>query len=163
DEKDAPAGAPFKHAWGGVARLRADVTYRTEFNSAFGCWPTQDTVGKALATYLRTLLSGNSLHDRAARPPNRLTVARADYKALLDAPTLAGLKQRLHNAGVTRWENADVDAVADALFAGWQSFVGGREKDNPARCTLCHDGPTFSDRKFHNLGAGAPFDPQSGQ
>src|SRR5262249_40467220 len=56
-----------RHVWGGVVqRLVGDPDYVERFRDAFGIEkPTQDAVAKALATYLRTILSGNSLYDRA--------------------------------------------------------------------------------------------------
>src|SRR5262249_19885179 len=56
----------FRHTWGGaVRRLRESPKFNKQFDHVFGTNPTQDAVGKALATYLRTLLAGDSLHDRA--------------------------------------------------------------------------------------------------
>ena len=41
------------------------ITDVERFKAAFGTEPTRDTIAKALACYERTVLSGNSLHDRA--------------------------------------------------------------------------------------------------
>src|SRR5437764_6236786 len=48
-----------------VARLRANADYVKAFNAVFGHAPTRDAAAKAVATYERTVLLGNSLHDRA--------------------------------------------------------------------------------------------------
>ncbi len=65
DETAPQDKLPF-HAWSGVVRrLRASVEYRRKFTEVFGNEPTEDAVGKALATYLRTLLAADSVYDRA--------------------------------------------------------------------------------------------------
>ena len=46
------------------ARLAADQTYREAFQSAFDGQVSVDTVGAALAAYLRTIRSGDSAYDR---------------------------------------------------------------------------------------------------
>src|SRR5690606_8585548 len=54
------------HAWNSaVLRIRKNADYVAQFRQVFGCDPTRDTVAKAIATYERTVLSGNSVHDRA--------------------------------------------------------------------------------------------------
>src|SRR5581483_5654094 len=55
------------HRWGGLVKVLAENREaREEFQRVFGIeQPTQDAVAKAVATYLRTLLSGDSLYDRA--------------------------------------------------------------------------------------------------
>ena len=47
-----------------VARLTADPTYASEFREAFGREPNAGDLARALASYVRTILSGNSRYDR---------------------------------------------------------------------------------------------------
>ena len=47
-----------------VARLRADEEYAAEFDSVFGHAITEQDVSHALASYVRTILAGNSRYDR---------------------------------------------------------------------------------------------------
>ena len=47
-----------------VERVRSQAGYRKQFQKAFGTEPTRDAIAKAIATYERTVLSGNSIHDR---------------------------------------------------------------------------------------------------
>ena len=47
-----------------VDRLRADDDYVREFTAVFGKEPSQDDLGRALASYVRTILSGDSSYDR---------------------------------------------------------------------------------------------------
>jgi cytochrome c peroxidase len=144
DERPAPDGdKPFRHVWHGVVgRLRADNDMRKAFGEAFGHEPTQDAVGKALACYLRTLLSGNSLHDRAVEAARRrgstAEVEKADYQKLLDETALRSLGRSGQPAG----------EVAEELVRGYQLYRG------KGGCMRCHLGPLFSDGQFHNVGMG---------
>lgn len=47
-----------------VARLRRDEEYAAEFDSVFGHAITEQDVSHALASYVRTILAGNSRYDR---------------------------------------------------------------------------------------------------
>lgn len=47
-----------------VARLRSDERLRADFRKAFGAPPDSDSLAKALAAYVRTIVSGNSPYDR---------------------------------------------------------------------------------------------------
>jgi cytochrome c peroxidase len=47
-----------------VERLRADATYRRQFDAVFGRPPDVRSLSDALATYVRTILSGASAYDR---------------------------------------------------------------------------------------------------
>ncbi|MCI0683880.1 MAG: c-type cytochrome [Gemmataceae bacterium] len=130
------------HRWGGLVRaLDADVDFRFRFETVFGLkQPTQDAVAKALATYLRTILSGNSLYDRAEheRLRQQAPQLRAEHFAMfLDGPALAALEP-----GV-----ADKDSVAKQLVRGHRLF-------HDKGCVACHRGPLFTDHDFHNIGVG---------
>ena len=142
DELSVPE-KPFRHAWPGVvARLRKSKEWTGEFKAAFDLDPNQTTVGQAVATYLRTLLAGDSLHDRAelarlARGDGAL--AERHYASVLDAAALKRLGRR---------EGIKAVVAAD-LARGHAAFVG------PAGCAKCHppSNGTYSDQRFHNLGA----------
>ncbi len=157
DEK-GDLGKPFNHTWSGVIeRLRNKANYHEEFNRVFGkptreedgaekANITQDTVGRALACYLRTILAGDSLHDRAVeRARKRGTALQAeDYEAVLEDAAFVELGR----------EKAKKPAVAAELMHGYRLFHG-LEKDRPlSNCYQCHTGCTFSDNEFHNLGIG---------
>ena len=47
-----------------VERIRADATYRQQFKEVFGRPPDVSSLSDALATYVRTILSGASAYDR---------------------------------------------------------------------------------------------------
>ncbi|MBL8799948.1 MAG: hypothetical protein JNM56_39060, partial [Planctomycetia bacterium] len=145
DERDTGADGYQRHAWSGViGRLRQNKDYVAQFRRAFGTPPTQDAVGKALACYLRTILSGDSLHDRAEwamkqRGSNQLEAR--DYEKVLDDAALLALQE----PGEGMPAKAE---VARELFTGWTLFHG------KAGCVQCHGGRQFTDQGFHNIGEG---------
>ncbi len=141
DEKPR-RGPQETHRWGGLARaLEADIDYRLRFRQVFGVeQPTQDAIAKALATYVRTILSGNSLIDRAGLERRRTKAPELlaeHFAPLLDAETLKTLL-----AG-----KETKDAVAHKLARGHRLFHG-------KGCATCHPRPLFTDHDFHNIGIG---------
>ena len=129
------------HSWGGlVAELAANPRYRLQFEAVFGiAQPTQDAIAKALATYMRTILSADSLYDRAHDEKQRVGAKT------LEAPHfLAGLdKDAIRSIGdgkLTREEAARKVVLGSQLFHG------------KAKCAVCHPGPLFTDHEFHNVG-----------
>lgn len=159
DEK-GDAAKPFRHTWSGViARLRNKPVYHDQFNAVFGkpvsedngaekTNITQDTVGRALACYLRTLLAGDSIHDRAVeRTRKQGPIPRVeDYEAVLDDTALSVLGR----------DKAQKTAVAGELMRGYRLFHGLDETHPLVNCYQCHSGRTFTDNSFHNLGIGSP-------
>lgn len=142
ENKPSVARPQETHRWGGLVRaLDADFDLRFRFEMVFGLkQPTQDAAAKALATYLRTIMSGNSLYDRAEqerRRRNAPKLAEEHFGVCLDEPTLASLQ----TAGTAK------DAVAKQLLHGHRLF---HEKG----CAVCHPGPLFTDHDFHNVGVG---------
>jgi cytochrome c peroxidase len=127
------------HRWGGLVNaLDRDPEMKAAFAREFGVsMPTQDTIAKSLATYLRTLLSGDSLVDRAefeAKGANALNAEH--FEVVLTKQALAQLKQ-------TDKRPSD---VAKSLAEGHRLFHG------KAKCSQCHAGPLLADHDFHNLG-----------
>lgn len=77
--------AAWKNQMGGkpedVAKaLDAIPAYKEMFQKAFGAAASEDTIGRALGAFLRTLRSGNSAFDRwvTKKDPNALTAAQQD-------------------------------------------------------------------------------------
>jgi cytochrome c peroxidase len=141
DERE-PESGPFRHVWGGaIKRLRDSESYRTPFEAAFGTAPTQVAVGRALATYLRTLLAADSLHDRAVQAAKGRPLEEGHYAAVLDEAALKALGR----------EKAVKAGVAGELFLGYTLFRG------KAGCAGCHTpgNGVFTDHAFHNIGVGA--------
>jgi cytochrome c peroxidase len=143
-KSESPAA---RHVWHGVVRrLRKDDDYRKQFEQVFGIkQPTQDAIGKAVATYLRTILSGNSLYDQAnqERAKRRAREVEAqDYKKVLDSDAVKSLDPDMPGKN----EDERVQEAARRLAHGYQLFQG------KARCILCHKNQNFTDDDFHNTG-----------
>jgi cytochrome c peroxidase len=147
------------HAWRKtVFRLRANPDYVEEFKKVFGTLPTRDAIAKALATYERTVLSGNSLHDRAELAMRKRVDAEETGRYVLRALDYASvLKEAFRNKDTGALKALKLDPVRDegksAALA--KSLVNGRNLFfEKARCSLCHAGDNFTDNAFHNLGVG---------
>jgi cytochrome c peroxidase len=126
-----------RHAWKGiVGRLRGSSgDYPEVFRTVFGTYPTQDNVAKALATYLRTILSANSLHDKAERERQGKQMEAKHYEKWLTPETARALERPLTPS-----------SASQLIFQGYQLFHG------KARCSLCHPAPLFTNHDFHNAG-----------
>ncbi len=152
DETAPAAGTPFRHIWSGVVlRLRARYEYEHQFLGAFGTPPTQDAIGKALATYMRTLLAADSIDDRA------LAYQAADHSAELKAEHY---EKALDAAALTDLKIAEKDKAdaARKIYRGYRLFNDLEERKTG--CASCHGGREFTDGRFHNLGVGfKSFDP----
>jgi cytochrome c peroxidase len=165
DQAQGPVANPVEmfsgkgHAWrGAVERVRKKADYVQRFREAYGTDPTRDAIAKAIATFERTVLSGNSLHDRAELAMCRrvseaestdFTIQAVDYEKVLretfaakDLPALTALKLAPARDGKR------IPEVARALANGRVLFFG------KARCATCHVGDLFTDNQFHNLGVG---------
>ena len=146
EDETAPAERLPFHTWCGVVRrLRANIEYREQFLHVFGDEPTEDGVGKALATYLRTLLAADSVHDRAVRlrDADHAAELKADhYETALDDAALKKL-------GLNGASKAD---AAKKIYRGYRLFHDLEE--HKTGCVMCHGGREFTDGRFHNLGVG---------
>jgi cytochrome c peroxidase len=121
-----------------IERLRAVPGYREQFKKVFGTDVTLDGMVKAIASFERTALSGDSPYDRYTR-------------GTPEAETFETLKQSEKRGMVLfglRLQEDDPFTVDPKLL-------------KKANCTSCHDGFNFTDEKFHNLGVG--FDATRGK
>jgi cytochrome c peroxidase len=134
-----------QHNFGGfVGALVATKKYNDEFDLVFGVeHPNQNTVAEALATYMRTILSGDSLYDRAVQ-------VRQDKNSdkLLAAHFLEALKDDSVAARMQDdpEQKIDREKVSAMVAEGYALFNG------TGRCAKCHTGPLFSDQDYHNVG-----------
>lgn len=148
------------NAWHeGVRRIRNRADYVKLFQQEFGTLPTRDAIAKAIATYERTVLVGNSIHDRAEvamrkrvedEEGTKFEIQSKDYEAVLkdafaknDSHALTTLKLD------TDKDHGRIAEVAGSIDRGRTLYF------NKARCNLCHVGESFTDLGYHNLGVGA--------
>ena len=99
-----------------VVRLRRDRVYSARFQAQFGRIPTHVDLAKALASYVRTILSGNAPIDRymngerdalsaQARDGLRIFRGRGHCTACHLGPTFTD--ERFHNTGVA-WQDGEL-------------------------------------------------------
>ena len=116
-----------------VARLVADPGYSMEFREVFGREPNQDGLARALASYVRTILSGDSRYDRflagateALDETERMGLdvfrGKGNCGTCHVGPNLTD--ERFHNTGVGYEDGRFAD---DGRFA-----VSGRESERGA-------------------------------
>jgi cytochrome c peroxidase len=115
-----------------VERLRGISGYREQFLKVFGTDVTLDGMAKAIASFERTALSGNSAFDRynTGDPDSPET-----FKHLTE-----GQKRGMVLFGL-RQKDEDPFKVDAGLL-------------KKANCTACHAGANFTDEQFHNIGVG---------
>lgn len=165
EQAQGPVGNPVEmfggdgHAWhAAIKRLREQPVYVKKFETAFGHFPTRDAAAKAMATYERTVLNGNSIHDRAEQAMRERVVEEEsgafvfqpkDYEKALKAAFDAKDKTALDALKLDPVKDAGkIPEVAKQIDQGRALFFG------KARCSLCHVGQNFTDGQFHNLGVG---------
>ncbi|MEZ0229180.1 MAG: cytochrome-c peroxidase [Planctomycetota bacterium] len=120
-----------------VKWLNQTEGYRKQFEQVFGGPATKDRIAKAIASFERTVLNGNSrvdLDEEAERwkkaDQDELTAEqKTKAKAAIEAAAKAPL--------------GDSERRGKALFFG------------KANCSLCHTGHNYTDEEFHNLGVGS--------
>jgi cytochrome c peroxidase len=111
-----------------VAKLHADVKYRNRFFKAFGEEGIDSSkVAKAIAQFLRTMISGSSKYDVMYKYENSYPLSSSD-QTILSTIT------------VEEWAGYDL----------FKSLSG-------ADCFHCHNGPLMQVQKFSNNGLDATF------
>lgn len=168
DQAQGPVGNA-KEMFGGkndpweeaVARLRSSPEYVKAFNAVFGHAPTRDAAAKAVATYERTVLLGDSLDDRAYTLMRKRVTEEESGKFVLKAEDYTtALKNEFARKGPAL-KDLGLDAAKDAGKAdefGKRLLNGRTLFFDKARCTNCHTGDTYTDHGFHNLGVGVTKD-----
>lgn len=129
-----------------VATIKGIDGYRLQFEKVFPDGVTIDNVGKAIASFERSLVTGTSPWDyyeafKTFSDANKEDLA--DLAALKkDDPELFAKYESLKKA-------ADEHPISDSAKRGGEIFFGDK-----GSCTACHVGANFTDEKYHNLGVG---------
>ncbi len=141
-----------------VIRLRGNEEYVKAFKAVFGHLPTRDAAAKAIATYERTVLSGNSVFDRAeVAMRKRVAEDETEKPELKGVDFAAVLKEAFANKDAAALTPLGLDAEKDggkAEAIGAKIANGRNVFFGKARCSNCHVGDNFTDNNFHNLGVG---------
>ncbi len=122
-----------------VAAINGIAGYRVMFEKIFGGPATIDTIGKAIATYERTIISGEAPFDYFTQAEPFLKLSDED-------------KEELSSEQKARMEKviADMKAhpLSEAAERGRKLYFG------KAECSLCHVGTNLTDDDFYNIGVG---------
>jgi len=113
-------------------RLKENHGYRIQFHAEFGEIASPDTIAKALAAFMRTVLSGGAKNDY--------------YEQAL--PYLESEPSGDDPARDKALAEYDANRMSDSALRGRELFFG------KANCTSCHSGANFTDEDFHDLGIG---------
>lgn len=111
-----------------IAKLNAELTYRNMFFRAFGEEGIDAVkVSKAIAQFLRTMISGSSKYDVMYKFENGITLSSSEQTTLA--------------------------AITPEEWGGYDLF----KSLNGADCFHCHNGPLMQVQKFSNNGLDASF------
>lgn len=118
-------------------RLAKIPGYARRFQEVFGGPPNEERIGKAIATFERTILVGGA--------PNDYYEAAEHYIGTepFEDDTEEDLRERAE--ALEGWKNHPMSASA---LRGRTLYFG------KANCSRCHVGPNLTDEQYHNIGVG---------
>ncbi len=129
-----------------VACLGGIEGYRVQFEKIFPDGVTIDNVGKAIASFERTLVTGPSPWDYFE---SFKTFQNAYKEDLADLEALKEDDPAFYEQYVALKKAADEHPIDESAQRGGELFFSEK-----AGCTACHVGANFTDEKYHNLGVG---------
>ena len=114
----------------------------------------EQAAGPITAEAEMNMLSISKLIKRLKNVPYYRTEFQAVYGGITQdgiTRALASFQRTLMsiNSPFDKYMKGDKHAMSSAAIRGMELYTG------KARCTLCHDGPNFTDDSFHNIGVGS--------
>ncbi|MFG0287503.1 MAG: cytochrome c peroxidase [Rhodopirellula sp. JB044] len=128
-----------------VQTLGAIPAYKIQFDHIFDDGLTIENVGRAIATFERSVVTGPAPYDYYAPLATFEKTFADDLEYLDEEPELAEQYKRLK-------EEAAKNPMSESAIRGMELTFG------KANCTVCHAGANFTDEQFHNLGVGMDGD-----
>lgn len=129
-----------------VAFIKATPGYKVQFVKIFGREPNIDDVGRAIASFERTLVTGESPYD----PYERLRRFQETFADdLEDLEALKEDNEELYTRFVELKKAADANPMSESAKRGRDLFFSTK-----SNCSACHVGVNFTDELYHNLGVG---------
>jgi cytochrome c peroxidase len=120
--------------------------YKIQFVKIFGREPNIDDVGRAIASFERTLVTGESPYD----PYERLRRFEETFEAdLEDLEALKEDNEEMYNKYMGLKKAADANPMNESAKRGRDLFFSTK-----SNCSACHFGVNFTDELYHNLGVG---------
>ncbi len=129
-----------------VSFLAANAGYRMQFEKIFNRAPHIDDVGRALASFERTLVTGPSAYD-LHEPVRKIAEAFPDEVA--DLKAFEKEDPKLFAEYTKAKAASDARPMSESAKRGRALFFSTK-----SNCTACHVGPNFTDELYHNLGVG---------
>lgn len=130
-----------------VKFVSANPVYKAQFEKIFGRAPNIDDVGRAIATFERTIVTGDSPYDFQAQV-DRLE-KYLESEDLKDLEVLKKEDPKIYAEYMSAKKAAADRPMSEAAKRGQKIFFS-----KEANCAACHVGANFTDEKFHNLGVG---------
>lgn len=131
---------------GVVKFLTANEVYRIEFEKVFGAAPNIDNVGRAIAAFERTIVTGTSPYD-AYEPLRKFEESFAEQ-----LEDLKDFKEE-DPSSFAKYEElkkkSDANPMSESAKRGRDLFFSTK-----SNCSACHVGANFTDELYHNLGVG---------
>ncbi|MDZ4848183.1 MAG: cytochrome c peroxidase [Pirellulaceae bacterium] len=129
-----------------VKFVASNQGYQIQFEKIFNAAPNINNVGRALATFERTLVTGPSPFD-FYDPVRKLNDAFADEIA--DLKTLEKEDPSLFAKYTNAKAASDANPMNESAKRGLTLFFNVK-----SNCAACHVGVNFTDELYHNLGVG---------
>lgn len=124
-----------------VAKLAKIPGYRKQFEKIFDDGVTIENVGKAIATFERTFVTGPAPYDAYVAIEKFETVFAEDLEYLDEEPELKAKYTALK-------QEAAKSPMSESAQRGMKLFA------KKANCAACHAGANFTDEQYHNIGVG---------
>ena len=129
-----------------VKFLAANDGYRLQFEKVFGAAPNIDNVGKAIAAFERTIVTGSSPYDHY-EPLRKFEEAFAEQ--LEDLEEFKEDDSANYEKYVSLKKASDENPMSESAKRGRDLFFSAK-----SNCSACHVGANFTDELYHNLGVG---------
>ena len=133
-----------------VKTLMAIEGYRLQFDEIFEEGTTIQNVGKAIATFERTLVTLPSAYD-LYEPV--LSLRKAFGEDLDDLEALKEDDPVLFENYTSKLKQSQSNPMSESARRGREIFFTTK-----GRCSACHVGANLADEKYHNLGVGMEAD-----
>ncbi len=129
-----------------VSTVQQIAGYQLQFEKIFDDGVTIENIGKALASFERTIVTGPTPFDYY-EPLRAMQVAFKDDLEDLDA--LKADDPDLYDDYMAASQASEEHPMSDSAKRGREVFFSDR-----GACTACHVGANLTDEKYHNLGVG---------
>jgi cytochrome c peroxidase len=120
--------------------------YRKQFDAIFADGLSIENIGKAIAAFERTLVTGPAPWDYYQQLASFEKAYAADIE---DLELLQEEDEELYNEYMAMKKASEEHPISESAIRGGELFFSDK-----AACTTCHVGANFSDELYHNLGVG---------